>query len=180
MSEIFNRYICKCQLQHLFYNFWRAASFKWGCFKSHMKQLTFSNKQPLFSFLSQLSQHEKLNVFPGSNTGYPKNSWPASQWQKLLWAFLSNHSNPNHPPQKCWRAPFINLSLTSGLQLLLLLYSACYILISLKQYFHHKSLDPLSSSNFCLPLTPAVCAKQKDIEQNSVLARNLLSKLHDV
>lgn len=122
---------------------------------------TFSNKQQLFSFLSQLSQHEKLNVFPGPNTDYPKNSWPASQWQKLLWASLSNRSNPNDPPQKCWRAPFINLSLTSGLQLLLL-YSVYYILISLKRYFRHKSLGPLLSSNFCLPLTPAVLAKQKD------------------
>jgi len=73
------KYICKCQQQHLFRNLWRA-SFKWGCLKSDMKQVTFSNKQQLSSSLAQLSQHKKLNVFPDSTSGYPKTSWPASQW----------------------------------------------------------------------------------------------------
>lgn len=67
----------------------------------------FPTRKQLFSSLSWLLLHETLNVFPGSKSGYPKTSSLESQWWKLLSASLSSHSNPSHPPQTCWRAPFI-------------------------------------------------------------------------
>lgn len=129
--------------------------FQWGCPKSDMKGLAFSSKHQLFSFLCRLSQHEKLNISPGSNSGYPKTSWPASWWQKLLQASISSHSNPNHPSSQ-------NIQLSVFPHCRAPTTPAATFWSLWRSTLLSKSSGSLLSSHFTSPLAPAVFPKQRE------------------
>lgn len=147
-----------------------------------------------------LSQTWSSSRFPTSNSYFPlySNSHSLKNWMSFLALTLVILKPPGQhlSDKNCCELPCaitvtqtthlksaeeLHLSILASLQGSNYFCSRTqpYILISLKQYFHRKSLGPLLSSH-CFPLHTSCVCKAEETEENPVLTRNLPSELHDV